>query len=64
MARQGGHAMRKVLALSGLTLVTSLIAVLASAPSSQGTTFNPFFGPTDFYRLDPLTRLTDITAPK
>ena len=47
--------MRKVLAPSGLLLVISLIAVLASASGSQATTFNPFFGPTDFYRLDPLT---------
>jgi hypothetical protein len=47
--------MRKVLVSVGLVLGISLIGVLASPSGSQATTFNPFFGPTDFYRLDPLT---------
>ena len=46
--------MRRVLAPSGLALVILLVAILALASGSQATTFNPFFGPTDFYRLDPL----------
>jgi hypothetical protein len=45
----------RIVAAIGLAAVTALAAIWASAGPTQATTFNPFFGPPDFYRLDPTT---------
>ena len=43
----------KTVAAIGLAAMTALAAAWASGGATQATTFNPFFGPPDFYRLDP-----------
>ncbi len=46
---------RKLLLLSAFVAVIALATFWATPRSSEATTWNPFFGPTDFYRLTPLT---------
>src|SRR6266545_3422430 len=46
---------KKLLALVGLLVLVALAAMWATPRSSEATTFSPFFGPPDFYRLDPTT---------
>jgi hypothetical protein len=45
----------RFLAVAGIVLATALAAAWASWTPAHATTFNPFFGPPDFYRLDPTT---------
>ena len=45
----------KLLPLTGLFAFLVLSVVWASPSGSTATNWNPFFGPTDFYRLDPTT---------
>jgi Thrombospondin type 3 repeat len=42
----------RIVAAIGLATVTALAAVWAAAGPTQATTFNPFFGPPEFYSLD------------
>src|SRR6266542_6532026 len=49
---------RKCLLAVGLVLATALAAAWASGGPAEATTFNPFYGPPDFYRLDPTTQNT------
>jgi len=46
---------RKLFLLSAIVAAIALAAVWASPRDSEATTWTPFFGPSDFYRLDPLT---------
>ena len=45
----------RYIAAVGLVLATALTVAWASHGPAQATTFNPFFGPPDFYRLEPTT---------
>ena len=45
----------RLLLAVGLVLTTALALAWGSGDTAQATTFNPFFGPPDFYRLDPTT---------
>src|SRR4029450_6374659 len=42
----------RLLLAVGLVLTTALAVAWGSGDRAQATTFNPFFGPPDFYRLD------------
>src|SRR5438034_4895823 len=45
----------RLLLAVGLLLTTVLAMAWGSGAHARATTFNPFFGPPDFYRLDPTT---------
>ena len=53
--REGWDMTGRYLAAAGLVLATALAAAWSSWTPAEATTFNPFFGPPDFYRLDPTT---------
>src|SRR5437870_2315407 len=46
---------KKFLALTGIAIAIALTAVMAMPRGSEATAWSPFFGPSDFYRLEPTT---------